>query len=362
MPRPICHLPHMSQRLRSIALGLALAVPLAAGAEGQAPAAALASAPVQTGGTLPATAFDGVVEALRQSVVAAQVSGAVVQLNVKAGDRVKAGQVLLRLDARTADQSAAASNAQVAAARAALDVASKEYERQKRLAETRFISAAALDRAEAEFKATQAQVTAQLAGAGVARTQTGLHVVSAPYAGVVAEVPVALGDMATPGKPLLTLFDPAALRVAGAVPQSVVGSGTPNVGIEIPALAGAARRLTPTRVQVLPLADASTHTVTLRADLPANLAGVLPGQFARLWINTADAGASNAAKASLFVPASAVLRRAELTGVYVLGDGGKPLLRQVRLGRNEGERVEVLAGLMPGERVATDPQAAARVR
>jgi multidrug efflux pump subunit AcrA (membrane-fusion protein) len=59
---------------------------------------------------------------------------------------------------------------------------------------------------------------------------------------------------------------------------------------------------------------------------------------------------------------SAVVRRAELSALYVLDSAGKPQLRQVRLGRNEGERVEVLSGLNPGERVALDPQAAAKLR
>jgi multidrug efflux pump subunit AcrA (membrane-fusion protein) len=62
------------------------------------------------------------------------------------------------------------------------------------------------------------------------------------------------------------------------------------------------------------------------------------------------------------VPIGAVLRRTELTGLYVIDTAGRPLLRQVRLGRSDGTRVEVLSGLSAGERVATDPQAAARVR
>ena len=73
------------------------------------------------------------------------------------------------------------------------------------------------------------------------------------------------------------------------------------------------------------------------------------------------AGAS-AAAGNLSVPLQAVVRRAELTAVYVLGADGKPVLRQVRLGRTQGDQVEVLAGLMAGERVVTTPQAAARVR
>jgi RND family efflux transporter MFP subunit len=318
----------------------------------------------------PATAaYDGVVEAVRQTVIAAQVSGAVLQLHVKAGDRVRAGQVLMRLDARAADQNAVASEAQVRAARAAQEVAEKEVARQRQLAADRFISAAALDRAEAEYKAATAQAAALLAQAGAARTQTGFFVVSAPYAGVVSEVPVTLGDMALPGRALLTLHDPAALRVSAALPQSVaamLGDGR-GVRVELPSLrqAGAAPGLhTPARVQLLPAADAATHTATLRAELPAGLQGLAPGQFARVWLPVAvaaGAAADGRTAPNPWVPLQAVVRRAEMTGLYVLNAEGRPLLRQVRLGRSDGTQVEVLAGLNAGERVAVQAQAAARL-
>jgi membrane fusion protein, multidrug efflux system len=192
------------------------------------------------------------------------------------------------------------------------------------------------------------------------RTQSGFYVVRAPYAGVVSEVPVALGDMALPGRALVMLYDPGALRVAAAVPQSAataLGDGQ-GVRVEIPSLPSAAQRLqTPLRVQQLPSADAATHTVTLRADLAPGLTGAAPGQFARLWLPAAD----GAARASSWVPARSVVRRAEMTGLYVLDANGRPLLRQVRLGRSDGAQVEVLSGLSAGERVATDAQAAARV-
>jgi RND family efflux transporter MFP subunit len=339
---------------------LALVTPLGA------VAANLSAVAAQQGNGSSSSAFDGVVEAVRQTVVAAQVAGAVVQLDVKVGDRVAAGQVLLRLDARAAEQNAAASDAQVQAARAALDLASKDFARQLQLFQKNYISQAALERAESEFKATQAQVTAQLAQSGAARTQSGFYVVRAPFAGVVSEVPVQLGDMAMPGRPLLTLYDPVALRVTAAVPQSV--SAQIRAGqlpqIELPGLptpTGASQTFTPTKVQVLPTVDAATHTVQLRASLPANLAGAAPGMFARVWLPMAGAR-SGTGGAALSVATGAVVRRAELTGLYVLGSAGKPVLRQVRLGRVDGNQVEVLSGLTAGEQVVSDPQAAARVR
>jgi membrane fusion protein, multidrug efflux system len=303
-------------------------------------------------------AYDGVVEAVRQTVIAAQVSGAVVEIKAKAGERVAAGQVLMRLDARAAQQNAAASDAQVRAARAAQDVAAKELTRQHQLAADRFISAAALDRAEAEFNAAQAQAAAQMAQAGAVRTQSGFFVVRAPYAGIVSEVPVMQGEMAMPGRALLTLFDPVALRVSAAVPQSVaasLGDGR-AVRAEIPALSNAAQRLhTPVRVQVLPAADLATHTLTLRVDLAPHLAGAMPGQFARVWLPATGSALSP------WVPAQAIVRRAEMTGLYVLDGKGRPLLRQVRLGRSDGSRVEVLSGLNAGEQVVTDAQVATRL-
>ena len=342
-------------------LSFAFIVALTASGAWSLPTAAqpLAATTAQSASARSSAAFDGVVEALRQTVIAAQVSGAVVQLAVKAGDRVHAGQVLLRIDARAADQTAAAGDAQVRAARAAQEVAAKEYARQQQLFAQQFISQAALDRATAEHQATQAQVAAQLAQAGVARTQTGQYVVQAPYAGVIAQVPVALGDMALPGRPLVEMYDPAALRVSASVPQSVAASWTPEapLRVELPGLPEARRWPTPTRVEMLPTSDPATHTVQMRAELPAGLEGVAPGQFARLWLPQ-PAGRD----ASVWVPAQSVVRRAELTALYVLDANGRPLLRQVRLGRSDGDRIEVLTGLAAGERVASEPQVAARNR
>jgi membrane fusion protein, multidrug efflux system len=302
--------------------------------------------------------FDGVVEAVRQTVVAAQVAGAVTALEVKAGDMVKAGQVLARIDARAAEQNASASDAQVLSAQALLDVATKDFERQKQLYQKQYISQAALERAESQFKATQAQAAALQAQAGAARTQSGFHVVRAPYAGVVAEVPVAQGDMAMPGRALLTLYEPGALRVTAAVPQSALAAPPAGARVEFPGLPQARRWLDARQVQVLPTVDAATHTVQLRIALPAGIDGVAPGMFARVWLPAAGAAAGAAGR--LYVPRSAIVRRAEMSGVYVVDAKGAPMLRLVRVGRAVGDSVELLSGVAVGERVALDPQAAAR--
>jgi RND family efflux transporter MFP subunit len=320
------------------------------------------------------TSLDGVVEAVRQTRLSTQVAGAIVALQVKAGDRVKAGQELLRIDASAAQQGVAASASQVEAAQAQLKVAASELARQRQLHQKQYISQAALERSQAQWEAAQAQVNALQAQTRVAQAQSGFFLLKAPYAGVVSEVAVTLGDMALPGRPLLTLHDPSALRVTAAVPQALLGSLSSRldqVRYEINGLAGSAARLQPASVELLPTIDAASHTAQIRLALPpAGAAGatgaasttVMPGLFARVWLPAGAASASSKAEPQrLFLPTSAILRRAELTGAYVVDAQGKPRLRQVRLGRTSGEQVEVLTGLRPGDKVAADPQAAAAV-
>ena len=225
--------------------------------------------------------------------------------------------------------------AQARAARAALEAAGREFERQQQLFAQGFISQAALDRADAHFKTAQAEASAHLASAGAARTQSDLYVVKAPYGGVVASVSVVLGDMAMPGRPLLTLYDPAALRVAAAIPQTAVArwGGALAPQAEIPG--AAAGWVKPLHVQLLPSVDVASQTLELRLDLPPDT-DAAPGMFARAWLPGAGPGAGTG-EARLFVPSQALVRRSELAAVYVIGRDGKPMLRQVRPGRSEGE-------------------------
>jgi multidrug efflux pump subunit AcrA (membrane-fusion protein) len=102
----------------------------------------------------------------------------------------------------------------------------------------------------------------------------------------------------------------------------------------------------------------ASHTLELRLDLPPDTEAA-PGMFARAWLSGPARALGNA---RLFVPAQALVRRSELAAVYVIGRDGKPVLRQVRPGRSEGSQVEILSGVAAGERVALDPQAAARIR
>jgi RND family efflux transporter MFP subunit len=194
---------------------------------------------------------EAVVEAVRQSTIAAQVNGRIVAVPVRAGDTVKSGQLLVQIDARSATQAEAASQSQFREAQANLVNAKAKYERSRQLAERKFISQAALDQAAAEYAAAEAQTATAMANAGASTTSKSFTAIVAPYDGVVASTDAEVGDLATAGRPLVTVFDPRALRVTATLPQSLLAraeTGAP-IAVEIPSVG---RTIIAQRVTVLP--------------------------------------------------------------------------------------------------------------
>ena len=294
---------------------------------------------------------EAVVEAVRQSTVAAQITGRIIDIRFDVGDYVKQGEVIVRIDERAATQAVAASEAQVIEAQAALANARAQFERSKVLVAQKFLSSAALDKVEADYKAAQARVSALLAGAGQAATERTFTTIVAPYSGLVSARHVELGEMATPGKPLMTGFDPSTLRVVANVPQTQIASiqAGARARIEVPSTN---KWLDVKGVTLVPAADPRTHTTRVRLELKRESRELYPGVFARAHFTTGK-------MTRLLAPREAIIRRSEVTAVYVIDDQGAPQLRQVRLGAGSDDRsVEVLAGLKPGERVALDPIAA----
>ena len=329
--------------VRTIALAL-LAASAAAAAQPALDVIKVAPRPVaQT------VAVEATVEAVKQATLGSQVAGRIVELPVKAGDPVRAGQVLARIDARAADAAVAASRSQLAEAEANLANAKRVHERNKALAAQKFVSQAAVDQSESAYEAALAQVEAVRANAGSAAVARDWTTIVAPYAGVVGETLAEMGDMATPGKPIVTVFDPREMRAVASVPQATLAKAKlDGARVDLPALA---TTLTPVRATVVPLADARSHTSRVRFDLPP-AEGLVPGQYARVRLPVGVA-------TMLAVPASALLRRGEVTGVYVIDDKGAPRLRQVRTGEPVGDdEIEILAGLAAGETIAANPVAA----
>jgi RND family efflux transporter MFP subunit len=297
------------------------------------------------------TLLDGVVEAVHQAALSAQTAGRVGEVYVEVDDKVTRGQLLVRL--RAAEQVAGLGEAEatLAAANARDAQARAQHDRIRDMYERKVVARATYDDALAARDAATAGLAAAKAGLAAAREGVSYTEVRAPYDGVVTDKRVQPGETVAPGSPLVTVAALDATRVVVEVPQGLAAAVRAN-----PQATVYARdvRIEASKVTLYPSAQPQSGTFRAHMDLPAAAAPLAPGTFAKVVI---AGGESN----RLFVPRAAVVERSELRAVYVVGADGRVALRQVRLGRPSGDRIEVIAGLERGEHVALDPSAAGLV-
>lgn len=300
----------------------------------------------------PTESWDGTLQAVREATIGAQAQGRIVKLHVQAGDKVKAGQTLAEIDAREATLALSRDQAQLGESQATLAEARAAYARSRELYEKGYISQAALDQAAAALKVADARQRQAQAGIGLSSVATDHTVVRAPWSGVVTSVPVQVGDLATPGRPLFELHAPDRLRAVVFLPNSRVAGVTaaPRAWVRLEA-AGRSAQVESTRILAIPSADPASGTTEIRIELPGDTApgaDWVPGRHVQVVFDPASA------EQALVIPASSLLTRGELVGVYVATESGF-VLRALRIGQRAGDSVEVLSGLREGERIALDP-------
>jgi RND family efflux transporter MFP subunit len=340
-------------KIRVISIALSLAVAACSPSPESAPVmdtGAIKTLDLQTQGQAGVSQWDGVIEAVQQADLTAQTAGRVGAVLVDVNDAVRPNQLLLRLTGIEQQASVDSAQAQVAAVKAQAQEAESTYRRYAGLAEKQFVSKQQLDQALATRNAARAQVLAAEAQAAQAMQQNDYTQVRAPFAGIVSERLVEPGESVSMGQPLLRVFNPAQLRIQVQVPQRVADVLRHNPEADITLDDGV--MLPAEQVVVYPSADAQAHSVTVRVLLPKTEKALKPGQVAKV------AFAIAAGTDALWLPESAIWRRGELSGVYVVTDK-TVLLRQLRLGETRAGRVEVLSGVSAGERIAVDPAQAA---
>lgn len=297
--------------------------------------------------------LDGVVEAVRQSTVSAQASGRITALTVKAGDKVRAGQVLATIDDREAGAGLQRSEAQVNQADAELRNALITLDRTRDLHSKGFVSSSALDSANTQYLGAVSSRDQAQASARQAEVIHGFTRVTAPFDGWILQTQSQVGDLAVPGKPLLTVYAPQPLRVAVQVPASRTQSiqSSVHTAVKVGGAQGETTWIVPLSSTRLPSADPVSQTTEWRFELPKkDSADLVPGQQVQVQFLPSKSGHTS----RLMLPQSTVVRRGELTGVYVSNGRGFSL-RAVRLGAQQANEVEILAGLKAGDEVALDP-------
>jgi RND family efflux transporter MFP subunit len=303
----------------------------------------------------------GTIRSWRTAPVAAQIMANVTAVNVREGDAVRRGQLLVALDdsqlrASTERYQAAlhAADNEITAAESERTLAKTSFDRLQYLFDKGTISAQEFDNAKARMQTTRARhdlAQANRSQAAAALDQNRILQsytrVVAPFDGVVTERHVDPGALATPGLPLLTLEQVGRYRLEATVDESdlkFVRLGE-SVPISVDALAG--EPLQGKVVQIVPAADQASRSFLVKIDLPAN-ARLRSGLFAR-------AGFVRGPKQAISIPKSAVIERGQLQTVYVLGENNIATLRYVTLGNTTTDQTEVLSGLSDGDKLIANP-------
>jgi len=264
-------------------------------------------------------------------------------VEAEVGDRVRAGQVLVRLGTDDIAANRASAEAGVRASEAARDEAARQVARMDTLYAQDAVPLVQRDQARLGLVQAESQVAMARAALQEVETAYGYAALRAPFAGTVVSRTAAVGDLAAPGMPLMEVAADGPREVSLGVPPEVAQAL--SSGDEIVVQGESAGQATAKIRAIASGADPRTRTFEVRADLPADWpTGV-----------SVTALVPEGTRQGIAIPASAVVRRGQLTGVRVVTDQGE-MLRWVRLGRRleggEGEaRFEVLSGLEPGERI-----------
>ncbi len=270
----------------------------------------------------------GTVRAKLQATIQAKISGRIIDLPVVAGQAVKSGDLLAQLDAGEIQ-------ARLEQAKAIRDQAQSDRKRYENLLKQNAVTQQEYDAVESRYRVAAASVTE-------AETMLNYARVEAPFDGVISRKFMDVGDLASPGRPLLLLEAPKALRFETDISEGLIGQVRVGQKMNI-RVSPSANPIEGTVSEVAPTSDPNSRTFRVKLDVPT-APGLRIGQFGRAEVPVGES-------VSARVPVSAVVRRGQMEMVFVIKDQAAQL-RLVKTGRQLGDEIEILSGLNPGEQVA----------
>jgi multidrug efflux system membrane fusion protein len=297
----------------------------------------------------------GTIKARNSAVIAARIPGSISTVQVKEGERVTKGKLLLTIEAAESTSGAAGARAGfeearhgVEEARARKDLADATFQRYEKLLQEQAVTRQEFDGRRMERDvATQgvARAEARLSqareGAKASATVAGYTRVVSPLAGVVTSKSIDAGMTVFPGMPLCTVEEEGQYRLEAAAPESLMGKVKPGDSVPV-TVDGIGSDLAGRVAAVVPSVDPASRTFIIKVEI--NAKGLRSGVFGRAYF---PAGT----RRGLLVPKTAVSERGALTMVWVVGKDNIVRMRLVKIGQAAADRIEVLAGLSSGERV-----------
>ena len=286
--------------------------------------------------------LDGIVEAVKKATISAQVSGRVTEVNFDIDDFVEKGSVIVRIRDKEYKARLRSAKASLKEAKANHKDATLEFKRVAGLHKDKIVSASTYDKAKAALKASEARVAASEAGITEANEKLNDTVVKAPFSGIVTERHIEPGETMNIGQKIMTGFSMSLLRVSVDVPQAYIKAVRKNQKATITNMEDNNQALVASKLTIFPFANPKSHTFQVRATLPKNTKNLFPGMLVKVGFEIDN-------KTRLLIPTTAIVHRSEVAAIYVVGENNKLQLRQIRQGKQFGDKSEILAGLDEGD-------------
>ena len=293
--------------------------------------------------------ISGQVESAQSANISTRIMGYISKLNVNVGDHVNKGQVLATISNQDLLAKRAQTDAMIAEAEAGFKSAQKDYERFNNLYKEQSATAKELDNTTLQFSSAKSRLEAAKQMRNEVNASLGYTRLIAPFAGIVSQKLADAGSMANPGMPILTIEQNGSYQVTASVPENAISQV--SQGSEAIITIAALNRII--RGKVTQISQSSQFTggqYQIKMQIPdKEKKGLFSGMYANITIPLKKATESRAVDDRVMIPLSAIEYKNQLTGLYTIGNHNKALLRWVRLGKTEGDQVEVLSGLAQNE-------------
>ncbi|QDO94046.1 efflux RND transporter periplasmic adaptor subunit [Formosa sediminum] len=293
----------------------------------------------------PFVTASGKIQAKNSADLSTRIMGYVNSIPVNVGDKVKKGQLLISINNTDLQAKSAQIDAGITEATVAFNNAEKDYNRFQNLFADNSASQKELDDMTANYEMAKARLEAAKQMKNEVNSQFAYANIKAPFTGIVTSKTIEVGDMATPGMPLISVETPGLFEVIASVPESEISeikTGT-KVQVNVKSINKIISGI------VTEVSTSAKHTgvqYLVKVALNSTDAPILSGMFTTVQFPVAKKATTTS---MILIPKSALVTRGQLTGIYTASQSGTAVLRWLRLGRTYGDTIEVLSGLSANE-------------
>lgn len=291
----------------------------------------------------------GKIEAENSANLSTRMMGFVTKVNVKVGQKVGAGQLLVSINNTDLQAKKAQVDASILQATAGYNNAKKDYDRFVALFNQQSASQKELDDMTARYEMAKAGLEGAKQMRNEVMAQFSYSNITAPFSGEITNTFVKEGDMANPGMPLISIEGASRLQVTAMVSENDITAIKNGMNVKV-LVKSSNQELTGKVIEVSQSAKNTGGQYLVKINLNTKGAKILSGMFVNVQFPVANkTQAATVPSGKVLIPELALVKQGQLTGIYTIGSGNVAILRWLRIGKTFGNQVEVLSGLSSNE-------------